>query len=213
MPKYYFLQADELPAEMQQHVQVLQQAPLDAFKQLIQASFKIMTGETELASLDTLQAALEPAAEKCNVPVSTLMSVIRSLTLIFQGTVRHNVKLEQLVADFQTLGFADSAMETGDDRTKYVAAVWKKYFISVSKEVLAQTLQVQPLMDMDWRFGVTASSSEQERVGKTFLQLKLRFFDEGTQTAKDTFLELSLAQFYDFLHQMEKAKATLDFFS
>ncbi len=36
-----------------------------------------------------------------------------------------------------------------------------------------QSLLVNRVVDMDWRFGVTAASSELAQAGSTFLQLKL----------------------------------------
>lgn len=38
---------------------------------------------------------------------------------------------------------------------------------------MGQTLSVNQLVDMEWRFGVTASSNEAQRVGSSFLQLRL----------------------------------------
>ena len=66
---------------------------------------------------------------------------------------------------------------------------------------------------MDWRFGVTSSSSElkqvqptqcwerfvrKEQVGRTFLQLRLQL-DKGNGAIETTNMELSLPQFYEFL--------------
>lgn len=43
----------------------------------------------------------------------------------------------------------------------------------ISRSAVGQTLSVNQLVDMEWRFGVTASSNEAQRVGSSFLQLKL----------------------------------------
>ena len=42
--------------------------------------------------------------------------------------------------------------------------------MSVQEQIAAGT---KKLVDMDWRFGVTAANSENENIGATFLQLKL----------------------------------------
>lgn len=47
------------------------------------------------------------------------------------------------------------------------------------------------------------------QVGKTYLQVKFKI--GGANGAQDVFLELSLEQFYQFLAQMEKAKAYVDY--
>ena len=70
---------------------------------------------------------------------------------------------------------------------------------------------VNQLVDMEWKFGVTAASNDLNVVGQTFLQLKL-IIDRGGQR-EDMFMEMTLPQFYSFLHEMEKAKSTLEYFS
>lgn len=57
-------------------------------------------------------------------------------------------------------------------------------------------------------FSVTSASSESDTVGKTFLQLRL-LLDEGGKTTS-VFTEMTLGQFYKFLHNLEKAKKSLD---
>ena len=82
------------------------------------------------------------------------------------------------------------------------------------------------LVNMEWKFGVTASSNDLESVGNTFLQLKLVINKGGHGGDKDdkddsnnnnnkevVYMELTLPQFYNFLAEMEKAKSTIDFFT
>jgi hypothetical protein len=49
-----------------------------------------------------------------------------------------------------------------------------------------------------------------KKVGNTYLQLKL-VLDKGVNKAEEIFMELTLPQFYSFLHEMEKAKASLEY--
>nr|XP_050853155.1 COMM domain-containing protein 7-like [Vespula vulgaris] len=67
---------------------------------------------------------------------------------------------------------------------------------------------INKILDISWRFGVTAASSDSDKVGKSFLQLKL-CLDEGSRV-KDHFIEMSIPEFYKFLHDLEKAKINLD---
>lgn len=76
---------------------------------------------------------------------------------------------------------------------------------------MAQTFMVNPLVDMEWKFGVTAASSDMKVVGNSFLQLKL-VVDKGGKK-EDVYMELTLPQFYSFLHEMEKARTALEYFS
>ncbi|XP_034943580.1 COMM domain-containing protein 7-like [Chelonus insularis] len=65
------------------------------------------------------------------------------------------------------------------------------------------------VIDISWKFGVTAATSESDRTGKTFLQLKLLLDDNGNK--RDIFTEMTLSQFYKFLHDLEKAQTSLNF--
>ncbi|XP_060044574.1 COMM domain-containing protein 7 isoform X6 [Erinaceus europaeus] len=55
---------------------------------------------------------------------------------------------------------------------------------------------------------VTSGSSELEKVGSIFLQLKL-VIKKGNQT-KNLYIELTLPQFYSFLHEMERVRASME---
>ncbi|KAL2722813.1 COMM domain-containing protein 7-like [Vespula squamosa] len=67
---------------------------------------------------------------------------------------------------------------------------------------------ISKIRDISWRFGVTAMSSDSNKVGKSFLQLKL-CLNEGSRI-KEHFIEMSIPEFYKFLHDLEKAKINLD---
>lgn len=75
--------------------------------------------------------------------------------------------------------------------------------------MVCQTFMINKLVDMEWKFGVTAASSEIKKLGNSFLQLKL-VVSKGNDTTEDIFMEMSLPQFYTFLHEMERAKTNLD---
>jgi hypothetical protein len=77
---------------------------------------------------------------------------------------------------------------------------------------MEKSFMINPLVDMQWKFGITASNSELNKVGTTYLQLKL-VFDKGNNTTEDVYMELTLPMFYQFLHEMQKAKTNLEFFN
>uniref|UniRef100_A0AAY4D1G8 Nucleolar protein 4-like b n=1 Tax=Denticeps clupeoides TaxID=299321 RepID=A0AAY4D1G8_9TELE len=76
---------------------------------------------------------------------------------------------------------------------------------------IGQTLMVNQLVDMEWKFGVTVGTSEIQKLGNIFLQLKL-VIRKGN-TTENVYMELTLPQFYNFLHEMERAKASMECFS
>merc|ERR550519_1157684 len=74
---------------------------------------------------------------------------------------------------------------------------------------IESTLAVNQLVDLQWKFGVTAASSDINLVGNTFLQMKWTIKNDVGKL-ETLCMELSLPQFYKFLHEMEKAKTSMD---
>ncbi len=59
------------------------------------------------------------------------------------------------------------------EKSAVAAQLWRGHFVALSRSMVDQSLLVNRVVDMDWRFGVTAASSELAQAGSTFLQLKL----------------------------------------
>lgn len=58
---------------------------------------------------------------------------------------------------------------------------------------------------MKWRcILVTAASSSEEQVGQTYVRIKMKLNTE--KSLETVLMELSLKQFYDLLHELEKAQ-------
>lgn len=71
-------------------------------------------------------------------------------------------------------------------------------------------IQMAKLINLEWNFGVTASSDELQAAGESFLLVKYTLQEGGKSELKHIAMEMSLSQFYHFLHEMEKAKAAID---
>ncbi|XP_043597745.1 COMM domain-containing protein 7-like [Bombus pyrosoma] len=67
---------------------------------------------------------------------------------------------------------------------------------------------ITKVLDISWRFGVTAASNESDNMGKSFLHLKLKLEENGK--TRNAFVEMTISEFYKFLHDLEKAKCNLD---
>ncbi|XP_072735461.1 COMM domain-containing protein 7 isoform X3 [Ciconia boyciana] len=120
------------------------------------------------------------------------------------GALKRNLSSEQVRADFIALGLSE-------EKASYFAEQWKVNSPTLTRLAVGQTLMINQLIDMEWKFGVTAGSSELEKVGSIFLQLKL-VIKKGTQM-ENVYIELTLPQFYSFLHEMERVKTSLESFS
>jgi COMM domain containing 7 len=93
-----------------------------------------------------------------------------------------------------------------------VASEWKGNAAKLSSVASSGAVMMNELVDMQWKFGVTAATEEVEHVGSSHLQLKL-VMDKGSGSRENVVLEMSLPQFYEFLAQMERAAAYVDVIS
>lgn len=83
---------------------------------------------------------------------------------------------------------------------------------TVDASSLSYVLSANQLIDMTWRFGLTAGNSAVKHVGDSFLQLALQL-DQGGPHPRTVHVELSLPQFYAFLAELERAAKAIELFS
>uniref|UniRef100_A0AAZ3RFR7 COMM domain-containing protein n=2 Tax=Oncorhynchus TaxID=8016 RepID=A0AAZ3RFR7_ONCTS len=133
-----------------------------------------------------------------------LRNLMKSLLLLPHGSLKKNLTEDQVKEDLLTLGVSE-------DKADHFSQQWSLHYPVLSRLAVGQTLMVNQLVDMEWKFGVTVGTSELQKVGNTFLQLKL-VIRKGNST-ENVYMELTLPQFYNFLHEMERAKASMDCFS
>ncbi|XP_013409245.1 COMM domain-containing protein 7-like [Lingula anatina] len=192
---------DPPPDSMFAEIQTLNKFNDEQFTQLVQIVFQFLL---EPNKSSRLIEQLEEFSSQHGVSAAALKNVIKSLLTIPNSALRKNLGPTQLKEDFLTLGLAE-------EKSTYFAEQWQQNLLALSRTALGQTLMVNQLLDMEWKFGVTAASSELNQVGNTFIQLKL-VVNKGNKT-ENVYMELTLPQFYSFLHEMEKAKASLEYFS
>ena len=182
-------------------IQTLNKFQTNQFNELVEYSLEFLSDPGKASRLMT---KLEDFAEENSVNSNALKGVFKSLISIPNGALKKSLNVSQLKEDLVNLGLSG-------EKADYFCQQWNNNLASLSKGALGQTLTVNQLVDMEWKFGVTAASSEVDKVGNTFLQLKL-VINTGNGT-KNTYMELTLPQFYSFLHEMEKAKASLEYLS
>ncbi|KAG7520081.1 hypothetical protein JOB18_022450 [Solea senegalensis] len=133
-----------------------------------------------------------------------LRNLMKSVLLVPQGALKKNLSGEQIKDDLVTLGL-------NEDKATHFSQQWSEHYAALSRLAVAHTLMVNQLVDMEWKFGVTVGTSEIQKTGNIFLQLKL-VVRRGNST-ENIYMELTLPQFYNFLHEMERAKASMECFS
>jgi len=197
MPGFKF--TDEIPSEQTySDIQTLGQFNEDQLKELTEIVLTYLKQKTDLMS------NLNTFAQKFSIQIPALKSTVRGVVYFFKAALKQNLSPQYLRDDLVTFGLPE-------DKANVVALKWKQSFIELSRTAIGQTLNVNELLDIDWRFGVTASNSDLSEVGKTFLQLKL-VLNKGNKR-ENVHMELTIPQFYEFLHEMEIAKQNIEYFT
>eukprot|EP00727_Mastigamoeba_balamuthi_P009403 m51a1_g5085 putative comm domain-containing protein 7 (201) ;mRNA; r:248957-249911 len=151
-----------------------------------------------------LPAELDACARAQAVPPAAMRAIVRGLLYVLKEAQRSNLTPASLYEDLVQLG-------VGEEQAKVVGQRWKASSSTLAKSVFGQTLTVNQLVDMKWRFGVTTANTERDKVGAAFMQFKF-VLDKGNGK-ENVHMEMTLHQFYEFLQQMEQAKSALDYFS
>nr|XP_009667904.1 PREDICTED: COMM domain-containing protein 7 [Struthio camelus australis] len=171
------------------------------FSALTEVIFRFLTEPKEVERFLT---QLSDFATMNKLSLGPLKNIVKSILLVPNGALKRNLSSEQVRADFIALGLSE-------EKASYFAEQWKLNSPTLTRLAVGQTLMINQLIDMEWKFGVTAGSSELEKVGSIFLQLKL-VIKKGSQM-ENVYMELTLPQFYSFLHEMERVKTSLESFS
>ncbi|VTJ52729.1 Hypothetical predicted protein [Marmota monax] len=210
---------DAVPEAVGGDMQQLNQLGAQQFSALTEVIFHFLIEPKEV---ERFLAQLSEFATTNQISLGPLRSIVKSLLLVpngyagqilvaadsfspclpcLPGALKRSLTAEQVRADFVTLGLSE-------EKATYFSEKWKQNAPTLAQWALGQTLMINQLIDMEWKFGVTSGSSELEKVGSIFLQLKL-VVKKGNQT-ENVYLELTLPQFYSFLHEMERARTSME---
>lgn len=96
-----------------------------------------------------------------------------------------------------------------EDRTRLLLAQHGR-LVELASVRKVNDASLEDLMDIQWKLGVVASSSEKGDAGRTFVQVSFISQTPGGTKRSARLVEMSLEKFYDFLHQLEKCRASLE---
>nr|XP_057907220.1 COMM domain-containing protein 7 [Doryrhamphus excisus] len=192
---------DSLPDFVSSDFQNLNKFNEQQFIRLVEILFQFLLEPKET---EKFTQQLSGFAGENRMSVGPLKNLMKSIILVPQGAMKRNLTCEQLKEDLQTLGLHE-------DKASHFSQQWAEHSAALSRLAVRHTLMVNQLVDMEWKFGVTVGTSEIQKVSNIFLQLKL-VVRKGNST-ENVYMELTLPQFYNFLHEMERAKASMDCFS
>ncbi|CAI5648910.1 COMM domain-containing protein 7 [Oreochromis niloticus] len=192
---------DVLPDSVGTDFQNLNKLNEQQFHRLIEILFQFLLEPKEAERF--MQQLTEFAGEH-GMSAGPLRNLMKSVLLVPQGALKKNLTGEQIKEDLLTLGLSE-------EKSAHFSLQWAEHYAALTRLAVGQTLMVNQLVDMEWKFGVTVGTSEIQKLGTVFLQLKL-VVRKGNST-ENVYMELTLPQFYNFLHEMERAKASMECFS
>ncbi|KAI4575726.1 hypothetical protein MJG53_011929 [Ovis ammon polii x Ovis aries] len=178
---------DPVPEAVGGDMQQLNQLGAQQFSALTEVLFHFLTEPKEV---ERFLAQLSEFATTNQISLGPLRSIVKSLLLVPNGALKKGLTAEQVRADFMTLGLSE-------EKAVYFSEKWKQNAPTLARWAIGQTLMINQLVDMEWKFGVTSGSSELEKVGSIFLQLKLvvkkgnqteNVYIDGVQTPEALFL-------------------------
>lgn len=173
----------------------------EQFSQLSTIVFNFLVAPQQSAQF---LSQLEEFASRHSLGLNALKNLVKSVLIFFKAALKRNLSPGHVNEDLLQLGLSE-------EKATLISGQWRSNLPAMSRVAAGQSLTVNQLVDMEWRFGVTAGDSDMKKVGHSFLQVKL-VLDKGVGT-EEVFMEMSLPQFYSFLHEMEKAKASLEYLS
>ncbi|XP_027723579.1 COMM domain-containing protein 7 [Vombatus ursinus] len=199
MGRFHFTR-DPIPESAGSDMLHLNQLGAEQFAMLTEVIFYFLVQPKEV---ETFLSKLSDFAATNQISLGPLKNIVKSLLLVPNGALKKNMTAEQVRADFITLGLSE-------EKATYFSEKWKQKSPTLARWAVGQTLMINQLIDMEWKFGVTSGSSELQKVGSIFLQLKL-VVKKGNQT-ENVYIELTLPQFYNFLSEMERVRASMECF-
>ncbi|XP_054716880.1 COMM domain-containing protein 7-like [Uloborus diversus] len=183
-------------------LRAFQKLSQEVFSELLNISFKSLTQKQQPSEITSLYKAI---CSKSGIEFVELEPAVKVLLQVWRDAVKKNKTLPQLHDELLHLGMNE---EQVDEFSKK----WEKIYSSLVQSTVASTIPINPLIDMEWKFGVTSASNQCNTIGNVFLQIKLEV-DQGNGRSKTVCFELQLSEFYSFLHEMERARASLEYLS
>ena len=196
-PVTYRFTSDPLPATLLSDLKGLNSLNESQLTEVFAIARSFLASHS--AAAEQSLAAFSAAHSVMQKPLRLLLS---ALLYVLSASLQRNLSADVLSDELTRLHLDPLVAAT-------VSAQYRSGVQSLQAESLRSVLTVNELVDFQWRFGVTAASSEVDRVGATFLQLTL-VLDRGDGNRRHVRMELSLPQFYDFLQQMQTASRQVD---
>jgi hypothetical protein len=194
MSTFKFLPDDTPQQQLFTDVQNLNSFPEDRFSAFLKIAFAF------IALKEDSQDMLDKFCQDHKVSPKSTGALMQSMLYFLSECLKLSLKPEDVKKDLIALGLSDT-------HTALAVKIYQQEFANLSGALIDNTFKVNRLMNIEWKFGVTAATSELAEVGTCFLQLKLALDKNGT--VENVVFELSLPQFYAFVSSMQQAAAEI----
>lgn len=154
-----------------------------------------------LAQKEDARDNLDEFCRTKKINARALESTVQGVLYFFSEALRRSLKEEDVKGDLERLG-----LQTG--KAESLASTYQKQFTALSMSLIDNTFKINQVVDLEWKFGVTAGTSELAEVGACFLQVRFVTMKDGKRDS--VLVEMTLPQFYNFLSSMQAAAREID---
>ena len=163
-------------------------------------------GSTEWWMQVDLLAAGDEIAARFVAKTRPFRGALRTLVLLWQGSVRHGLSPQHFSEDLVRLGVRGEAADVFNE-------AWRRDGPAlITAQLSRASVPRCAILDASWRFGVTIATDDVQSAGATYVQLRLHIAAPDS-AGRDERIELSLPQFYSMLSALERAKSYAAFLS
>ncbi|XP_067856528.1 COMM domain-containing protein 7 isoform X2 [Heptranchias perlo] len=144
-------------------IQTLNKLSNQQFSTLTEIIFRFVTEPTES---ERLLSQLSEFASQNGMSPGPLKNIVKSVLLVPNGALKRNLTADHVKTDFITLGLTE-------EKAGCFADQWKLHSAVLSRLAVGQTMTVNQLVDMEWKFGGTRPPqySVAERCGAALISL------------------------------------------
>ncbi|KAF4795833.1 COMM domain-containing protein 7 [Turdus rufiventris] len=138
---------EPLPEAVSADMNNLNQLSAQQFSALTEVLFRFLTEPKEV---ERFMTQLSDFATMNKISLGPLKNIVKSILLVPNGALKRNLSSEQVRADFIALGLSE-------EKASYFAEQWKVNSPTLTRLAVGQTLMINQLIDMEWKFGAPAA--------------------------------------------------------
>lgn len=182
---------DAVDEALQNDIAALNNIDVDKCAYLISSSLKFASKLNTMSMDDVVDGLSADIAQKLELKSKSLKRVLVSLLSFVSGAIKYNLSVSSVEADLTEFGL-DS------DHIVVFTKSWNVEYVKLNRSAVASSLSLNEVVDMEWKFGVSASSNNAKKLGTTFLQLKL-LINKGNGKMENVVMGMLALFFFIFI--------------